>query len=503
MDKCVRGWNRRGASIGVALYAVVILAWPGDGVARTLTVDEAVTLALDHSLTIDAAEAGQDKAQADATAALLQFFPKASVSAGYTRLDQVPYMEFDTSSFFGSSGSGADPCAALTEDDIPPEWQTIPDSLEMFRGLCEMIMGWTTGGMEGLEGAQRLEMGLKDNFFVTGTLEQIVFAGGALHQGRAASMDIYRASQDQVRLARHDAAFAAEKGFYQLLAARGAVQVTAEAAQLVQAYVQDLQNLVDVGMASQADLLAAQVQLSQAQLDAMKMAHVGSLAEAMFKVQLGIPRDEPLELVMMEGQDVDALPRSADELLSLALAQRPDVAGLDHTLDAMMHASNATWASWMPAIVAMANLNARNPNYSLQQEWYPSADITLALSWSVWDRGAAIQGNRAARAARRQLDAQRQLLTEMMTVELEAAVSSYDESIAELSVAGEGLQRARESLRLEQERFREGVSNNIQLLQAQTDVSASELTVLQAETQMHISHAALRKAVGMEPEVSP
>jgi len=487
----------------VALCAVAVLIGPASGGARTLTVDQAVELALDHSLTIDAAEAGQDKAQADATAALLQFFPRASVSAGYTRLDQVPYMEFDTSEFFGSSGTGTDPCAALTEDDIPEEWQAIPDSLEMFQGLCEMIMGWTTGGMEGMEGAQRLEMGRLDNYFLSASLEQIIFAGGALHQGRAASMDIYRASQDQVRLARHDTAFGAEQGFYQLMAARGAVKVTAQAADLVQAYVQDLQNLVEVGMASQADLLAAQVQLSQAQLDAMKMAHVGSLAEAMFKVQLGIPRDEPLELVMEEGQQVDALPRDADEMLSLALSQRPDVAGLDHTLDAMKHASNAVWASWLPAVVAMANVNWRNPNYSLEPEWYRSADITVALSWSVWDRGAAIQGNRAARAARRQLEAQRQLLAEMMTVELEAAVSTYDESVAELDVAREGLRRAHESLRLEQERFREGVSNNIQLLQAQTDVAASELAVLQAETQMHISHASLRKAIGMEPEVSP
>jgi len=408
-------------------------------------------------------------------------------------------MEFDTSAFLGTGGS-SDPCADITEDSLPDDWALGADAA---RAMCEMIMGWTSGGMEDLDEPQRIEMGLLDNYFVSASLEQVIFAGGALHQGRAASLDVVRASTEQVRMARHDTAFAAEQGFYQLLAARGAVQVTAEAADLVEAYVADLQNLVEVGMASQADLLAAQVQLSQAQLDAMKMAHVGELAEAGFKVQLGLPRDEPLDLVLADGTSVDDLPRDADALLGLALAQRPEVAGLDHSLDAMKHASNATWASWLPAVVAMANLNWRNPNYSLEPEWYRSADLTMALSWSIWDRGAAIQGNKAARAAHRQLDAQRQLLAEMMTVELEAAVSSYDEAVAEIAVAREGLERARESLRLEQERFREGVANNIQLLQAQTDVSASELAVLQAETQMHISHAALRKAIGMEPEVSP
>ncbi len=480
----------------VALVASTILA-ASPSSARTLTVDQAVELALEHSHMLDAAEAGEDKARAEATEALLQFFPRASVAGSYTRLDQVPYMEFDTSEFFGGSSSGGDPCADMSEDDLPAGF-----TLEMAQAMCEMIMGWMSSGTSDTTGPTRIEMGLQDNFRVSASLEQIVFAGGALHQGRAAAMDLQRASHQQVRAARLDAAFGAEQGFYQVVAAQRAVQVTDGAVDMVQAYVTDLENLLDVGMASRSDLLAAQVQLSQAELDAMKMAHMAHLAQMSFRVLLGLPRDEPLDLVMGVSPSLDDLPAVRDELLSTALQQRPDLAGLDYTLDAMKHGSNAVWASWLPAVVVVANLNWANPNYSMEPEWYRSGDITLALSWSVWDRGAALMRNRSARAAHRQLSSQRELLAEMMSVELEAAVTSFDASVAELDVAREGLQRANESLRLEQERFREGVANNIQLLQAQTDVAVSELTVLQAETQMHVAHASLRKAVGMEPEVS-
>ena len=480
----------------VALTASTILAaFPA--AARTLTVDQAVDLALEHSLILDAAEAGEDKAQAEATEALLQFFPKANVTGSYTRLDQVPYMEFDTSAFLGGSGSGGDPCAEMTEDDVPAGF-----TLEMAQAMCEMIMGWMSAGTSDTTGPTRIEMGVRDNYRVSASLEQIIFAGGALHQGRAAAMDLQRASHQQVRAARLDAAFGAEQGFYQVVAAQRAVQVTEAAVDMVEAYVDDLGNLLEVGMASRSDLLAAQVQLSQAKLDAMKMAHMTHLAEMSFRVLLGLPRDEPLDLVMGGSPSLDDLPAARDELLSTALQQRPDLAGLDYTLDAMKHGSNAVWASWLPAVVVVANLNWANPNYSLEPEWYRSGDITVALSWSVWDRGAALTRNRAARAAHRQLSSQRELLAEMMSVELEAAVTSFDASVAELDVAREGLARATESLRLEQERFSEGVANNIQLLQAQTDVAVSELTVLQAETQMHVAHASLRKAVGMEPEVS-
>jgi outer membrane protein TolC len=46
------------------------------------------------------------------------------------------------------------------------------------------------------------------------------------------------------------------------------------------------------------------------------------------------------------------------------------------------------------------------------------------------------------------------------------------------------------------------VVNRTELLTAQTGLSGAELSVLTAETTMRISYAALRKAVGMDPEVS-
>lgn len=473
-----------------ALIAVALAPAAG---ARTLTVEESVALALDHSLSVDAAEYGEVKARAEATEALLQFFPKLNATFSYTRLEPVPFIEFDTGDFLGGD-TGGDPCADITEDDVEP-----PFTLEMMIAMCEMITGWMTPDDSGEP--TRIEMGRADNWAAGGSLEQIVFAGGALHQARAASVDMHRASEEQIRSARQQTAFDAEQMFFQLVAAREAVRVTDDAVALTEAYVQDLSNLNEVGMASRADLLAAQVQLSQAKLDAMKASRGTRLLETMFKIQLGIPRDEQVELVMDGQHPVSELPAERDEILTLALRSRPDLAGLDYTLDAMKHYSNATWASWLPAVVLIGNLNAQNPNYSNEPEWMFTANATIAVSWSIWDRGAAIQKNRATKAAYHQLQSQRQLLAEMMDVELESAITTFDEAEVELAVAEEGLVQARESLRLEQERFEAGVANNTQLLTAQTALAGAELAVLQAETQMHISYAALRKAVGIDPEV--
>ncbi|MBT3220982.1 MAG: TolC family protein [Proteobacteria bacterium] len=477
------------------LLVVVGLITGLPAIGRPLTVDEAVDLALENSHGIEMAEAGEAKARAEVQEAFLAFFPSLNASAGYTRLDQVPYVEFDMGAMTGSDGGG-DPCANINVEDLPVGW-----TVEMAQGMCYMMMGWMAGDPNA-EPAQ-ISMGLKDNYFAKLTLEQVVFAGGAMHQSYAASRDLRSSAAEQVRLARQQAAYDAESGFYQLILARKAVEVTGEAQELMDAYVGQLQSVVDVGAGNMADLLAAKSQAASARLDAMRTAHGAQIAERFFKVNVGLPQEEYIELVLDESSRFTELPFPHEDLLVEAINHRPDLASVDDSLKAMRHYRGATWASWLPAIILMGNLNFKNPNYALEPEWYGSADVTVVANWALWDRGQALKRGSAMAASIAQLKSQRELLAEMMGVEVETAASSFEEALAELDVADIGLQASEEAYRLEHERFENGVSNNTQLLAAHAARSGAKLSMLQAETQLRISHAALRKALGVDPEVNP
>ncbi len=476
----------------LALTVLCSRPWVASGV--TLTVEDATRLALERDRSIRAAAAGEQKARAELRQAFLALFPRVGFTAGYTRLDQVPYVEFDMSEMTGTTGT-TDPCADIDPDTLPPGW-----TLEMAQSMCTMILGWMTVDTSE-DTVTRIDMGVQDNYFVTGTVEQVLFAGGALWQSYQASRAFHRASQQQVRSARQTVAYNTAQAFYQLVLARDAARVSREALETVSAYVKDLSNLVEAGVASQADLMAARAKESQSRLDAIRSEHAAELAEQAFKVSLGLPRDEVLELQMDEAWEAD-LEASKEDLLAKARARRPDLATLDANLAAMEHLSRATWGSWLPSLMIRGNLNWRNPNYSLEPVWYRSADLTVAASWNLWDRGVALEKHRATRAALLQLRHQRDLLAEMMGVELESALASFDEAMREIEVARVGLAQAEEAYRLEHERFKYGVVNNVQLLSAQTALAGAKLNLLQAQARMRISYAALRKAAGLDPEVN-
>lgn len=470
------------------------LALAGPAHARSLTVDQAVGIALDQDLGIEAAQAAERQAQAEAQKALLSMFPSLSAAGGWTRLGEVPYVEFDTSAMYGGGDTSTSTCDDISVEDLPAGW-----TLEMAVGMCEMILGWMTP--TGPSEPVVIQMGLANNYFAQLTVEQVLFAGGAMHQARRATKDFHGASQEGVRYAEHQAAHTAEQLFYGVLMARQAAEVTQQAQQMVDAYTATLSNMVEAGVVSRAELLAAQAQGSQAKLDAMKTAHGARLAETTLKATLRLPMDEPLEL-LVDPEYPSTLPAERDRLLDMALRRRPELGQLDHTLDGMDHLAAASWASWLPAVVVQGNLGWRNPNYALEQEWYRSADLTVAASWTLWDRGAGLLGHKAAKASWSQLRAQREQLARMLEVEVQMALTSFDESMAQLGVAQTGLEQAEEALRLEQDRFDHGMVNNTELLAAQTALAGARLAVLQAETGIHLSHASLRKAVGDEPEVS-
>jgi outer membrane protein TolC len=314
-------------------------------------------------------------------------------------------------------------------------------------------------------------------------------------------VDLHDASEEQVRSARQQAAYAAEQAFWSVLLARDAATVAAEAASTVEAYVRDLENLSQVGIASRPDLLAAQARLSQARLDAMRAAHGRTLAEAVFKVSLGIPDTEPLDLVV-DGVLAADLPAEREALLDEALRHRPDLGALDENLSAMDHYRKAAWGQWLPSLAVVGQVGWRNPDYSLEPVWYETSSVTLAASWTFWDRGAALHRARAAAFGLHQVRLQREQVVDMLGIEIRNAVSSWDEAAAEVEVARAGLAQSEESLRLQQERFKAGIVANTELLSAQAALSGARLSLLQAETRVRMSRAALHKAIGIDPEVS-
>lgn len=456
--------------ISVNLLLMSWLMCPATGAARTYTLDEAVGEALRQSDAVEAARARTEGERAKADEALLMFFPKLALTGGWAHLDSVPYVE-QTIDF---------------AQWLPADLTENPLFGDMFADMEPVTM--------------QIEFGRQDMFQFQLQAEQIIFGGTGLHRQRAMAMAQLRSAKEEERTAAHEVVHQAEELFWKLALARQARQVTEEAMETANTHVELLGAFVEAGLASDADLMAARVQLASLKLTSLQARQGVDLAEAAFRMVVHVPEGESIELDVEAGQLPLGVEVEAAALKDLARDSRPEMRVLGEQMTSVRHAAGGAWASWLPGIALQANVHLKNPDRSNEPNFYWSADITLGLQWQLWDRGTALTRNRQAKAGMRQIEAYRRQLRDGIKFEIDMAMAAYREADEQRVVASEAVGLAEESLRLTKLNFGEGVARNVDVLEAQTALSKARLDSLGAETGYRIAVAGLRKATGLDVE---
>lgn len=453
----------------IAVFSLLVLA-ASAAQARTYTLAEAVDQAVAGSDMVEVARAKTAGEQAKADEALLMFFPSATLTGGYARLDTTPYVdvEFDV--------------AAMMPEDL----------------IDNPLIGPYFEDMEPM--TIRMEMARQDNFQFQLQAEQIVFAGTGLHRQRAMAMAQLRSAREEERAVAHEVVYQTEELFWQLAYTREAILVTDSALETVDAYVGLLERFVEVGLATEADLLSAQVQQASLELDSLRAQQGAELAENAFRVLVHAPDGQSIELDLVDGTMPFEMPLEIDALTEVARGERPEARMLQQQGLAARHGAHAALSTWLPAVAFQANIYLKNPDRALEPDWYWSGDLTLGLQWTLWDRGQAISRHRQARAGQRQVAAYQRQLHDGVRLEIEQALSRYREADRQRTVASKAVHLAERSLYLTELNFREGISRNVDVLEAQTALSKARLDELGAESAYRTAEAGLRRAVGLDLE---
>ena len=438
--------------------------------ARTYTLREAVSDAVTRSDAVAAAEARTDGQKAMADQALAALFPAATLSGGWVHMDTAPYVEveFDPTTLF-------------------------PES------VLDMLQGIPGVSMDDFQpNAMQLEMGRQDMFQFQLQGEQILFAGTGLHRQRAMAVAQLRSAREEERVTRHEVSYQTEELFWRLVLARQALQVTTQAIETAETHVGLLENFVEVGLASRSDLMAARVQLASLKLTQLQIRQGSELAENAFRMIVHIPDTETVELDTSSGGLPLTIPDDPAALNDMAAQSRPEMRVLEQQVLSTRHAAGAAWASWLPAFALYGNVYLKNPDRANEPEFYWSADFMIGMQWQLWDRGLALTNNRRARAGLNQINATRRQLVDGIELQIDQAQAASREADEMVLVANEAVALAEESLRLVQLNFGEGMARNVDVLEAQTALSKARLDALDAETQLRIAEAGLRRAVGVD-----
>ena len=266
------------------------------------------------------------------------------------------------------------------------------------------------------------------------------------------------------------------------------------------AHVEDVKRLKIVGYASQADLLRVEAQVASVEQGLVQLEAYESIAEEQVRIGLGLPKDKDLTI----GVDVMniAPPASLPKLSAAqdqALDKRLEIRALDETELSLKEVESVTRAGLYPRLDAFADLNVGNPN---QRYAFAGAvtnttwDAGVRASWTFNDTFTAIGASAESKARVTQIAEQKQQLRDGLKLEVAAAWAEIKKSGASIDAATRGLTASEESLRVRRELFLQGKATNVEMLDAETEVTRARLVKLDAQIGLIVNQIKYDHAIG-------
>ncbi|MFP4057476.1 MAG: TolC family protein [Candidatus Brocadiia bacterium] len=385
--------------------------------------------------------------------------PKVELTASYRRQDEVP--SFGLSDFADRGGGQAEgaesPGAAPTEG--------APTGAE---GAAP------AAAPSGEDGAGRISIGDVHSYSLNATLRQPIYRGGAVAAGIRAAVVYDLLADEKVRGVVQDVLFQTRDRYIHVLLARELVEVSEADLARVRRHLADVQKKRDHGVATPFDVLRARVEVSNVEAELIERQNALNLARTSLLKTLGVSQDSTVELTgQLVHQPVEP---GLEEAVAAAFGDRPALLQAELGIRLQREAVRAARAGWWPAVDAyFSQVYAKpDPHSASTIAWNDAWNAGVMLVWPLFDgfRTAARVEQEEAKLRRRQIE----LLEaeETVLLEIRQALLSIEDAEKFVRSQSANLERAREGLRLAEAGYREGVTTEVEVLDARQALSRTQ-----------------------------
>ena len=286
---------------------------------------------------------------------------------------------------------------------------------------------------------------------------------------------------------------AALQSYYNAQAARAAVGAALESEKASRESLSAAEVRYQVGTGTPADRLQAQTAWSQATLNRIRAEGLlkntfGTLANVM-----GLDAGRPLRLAEISQATPDAaFERDIAALIAEARERRPDLKAAEAQLQAARSTIDYARASGLPTL-----------SLGTGPTWLDTGGINthgnaigLTLTLPLFSGFETTYKVRSAQARAEAVSAQRDDLRLQVALDVWNAYQSLNTATQTVKTSADLLASAEHSERVALGRYKAGVGNILDVLNAQSALAAARLQRIQAMLDWHVSRAALAKAVG-------
>jgi outer membrane protein TolC len=264
------------------------------------------------------------------------------------------------------------------------------------------------------------------------------------------------------------------------------------------AHVRELRSRFDQGLIPPNDVLSAEAQQSRQRVLAIEARNTRAIADADLRRLTGL--DTPVRVEPDATLETALLPApAADALLEEARRGRPEARALANRAEASRAQEAAVGATARPQIGVNAGYDYARPNpriFPRAGTWQDSWDVSVNVSWLLWDGGRRRAERAEAAAASHAVAARARDFDRQVAFEVQQRWLELDSSRAAIGAAADGVRSASEARRVVGERFNAGVITSTEVVDADLAVLQAELDLTRARAGARLAEARLNRAAG-------
>jgi outer membrane protein TolC len=247
----------------------------------------------------------------------------------------------------------------------------------------------------------------------------------------------------------------------------------------------------DAGTATGVDLLRAQVQLANDQQALLAAQNQFKQSLLVLARNLGMSPGTPLELA--EPLRFQPLSHPAAEtIVGSALMARSDYLSLASQRQQLVDQQQASRARYLPKLSLSGNYGALGRSIGSVE---PTYLVQGQIDFTIFDRDRKGEAQELASRVQR-VDDQISDLRRGIEQDIRAALLNLESTADQVAVAQQGQDLAERELELTQDRFRSGVTNNIEVITAQDELARAQENYILAVSSYVDAQFALARAAG-------
>ena len=417
--------------------------------AETLTLDQAIDMALRNNPGLKAADAQVEAAEAGVLRSASGFLPKVTVSETWSRTD----------SSLMALGTKLNQ-EIVTPADFDPSVMNHPDAISNYNTRLAVM--------------------------------QPVWNGGKEYVGRKQATLAKEASIQDRERARQETVFNVIKAYYGVLLAKEYYKVAVQSLETTAATVKLAEARYKAGAVLQSDLLRATVQLAEVQEMATRSQNSVKLANAAINFAMGVPQGTEHEVSgALSTQDMKT---GMDAMLEEAASKRPDLMSMELNRRNTEKSVTMARSDYLPSLNLMGQMDWNSDKVAGDEA--KSWAVMAVLQWNLFDGLVTRSKVKEALATSSRMRSLEEQTRSAVQLQVRQAYYNLTASLDRIAATSSSVQEAEEGLRIVQKRYEVGMTTFVDVLGAENSLIRARTNVLQALYDNNIAQAELKLAVG-------